>query len=97
MNKTFTVFVDDNFHYMDESKRYKLGEFETVDKAVGECKRIVDEFLLANYGPGATAEGLFANYTSFGEDPFIVPRDETAPFSAWDYARQRCSELCGNG
>ena len=25
-----TVYVDDNFHYMDESERYKLGEFEDL-------------------------------------------------------------------
>ena len=45
MAKTYTVFVDDNFHYMDESERYKLGEFADCASAVAACKQIVDEFL----------------------------------------------------
>ena len=44
MAKTYTVFVDDNFHYMDESERYKLGEFPDCASAVAACKQIVDEF-----------------------------------------------------
>jgi hypothetical protein len=28
MEKPYTVYVDDNFHYMDESERYKLGDFD---------------------------------------------------------------------
>jgi hypothetical protein len=27
----YRVMVDDNFHYMDESERYTLGEFKTLD------------------------------------------------------------------
>lgn len=45
--------------------------------------------------PGRTAEELFDAYTMMGEDPFIV---QTGPngitFSAWDYAEQRCKEIC---
>jgi hypothetical protein len=45
--------------------------------------------------PGMSAEALFRAYTMFGEDPVI---DALGPdgkrFSAWDYARQRCGELC---
>jgi len=40
----YTVFVDDNFHYMDESERYKLGDFPDCASAVAACKKIVDEF-----------------------------------------------------
>ena len=39
MAKLYTVFVDDNFHYMDESERYKLGEFVDCASAVAACKR----------------------------------------------------------
>ena len=28
---TYKVFVDDNFHYMDESERYALGEYATLE------------------------------------------------------------------
>ena len=45
MAKPYTVFVDDNFHYMDESERYKLGEFADCASAMAACKQIVDEFL----------------------------------------------------
>ena len=38
---------------------------------------------------------LWNSDVSFGEDPFILSMD--APevrFSAWDYARERCSVIC---
>ena len=93
----YKVLVDDNFHFMDESERYELGEFESLDAAIEASKRIVDEFLLSGYQPGMTAQELYQAYTGFGEDPFIVsPSTEQTeiPFSAWDYARQRCAEMC---
>jgi hypothetical protein len=42
-----------------------------------------------------SAEELWDSYKSFGEDPFIQSVD-VAPvrFSAWDYARGRCADLC---
>ena len=46
--------------------------------------------------PGIDADALFRLYTTFGEDPTI---DAAGPngerFSAWDYARKRCREMCG--
>jgi hypothetical protein len=93
----YKVFVDDNFHYMDESERYELGEFPTLDAAIEASKKIVDEYLLAAYQPGMTAQALFGSYTSFGADPYIVamPSKETEVlFPAWDYAKRRCDELC---
>ncbi len=91
----YRVLVDDNFHYQDESERYELGTFATLDEAIAACRRIVDEDLAAQLKPGMTAEELYRHYTMFDRDPFIVvPGGEPAvPFSAWDYARKRCSEL----
>jgi len=91
----FRVLVDDNFHYQDESERYELGTFATLDEAVAACRRIVDEDLAAQLKPGMTAEELYRLYTMFDRDPFIVvPGGEPAvQFSAWDYARKRCDEL----
>jgi hypothetical protein len=89
----YKVLVDDNFHYMDESERCSSGEFETYADAVRHCQRIVDAFLQHNYRPGMAAEELYKQYTSFGDDPFIVPPAEPR-FSAWAYAKQRCQELC---
>src|SRR5512139_1143390 len=50
--RKYEVFVDDNFHYMDESERYKLGTFKTCEEATAVCKRIVDEFLEQGYEEG---------------------------------------------
>lgn len=94
---TCTVFVDDNFHYMDDSERYELGEFLTIAAAIEAARRIVDEHLLAAHRPGMTAEASYQGYTSFGEDPFIVAmpaEDGEILFSAWDYEKRRCDELC---
>jgi len=46
---TYQVFVDDNFHFMDESERYNLGEFSTREEAIATCKKIVDEYLISAY------------------------------------------------
>jgi hypothetical protein len=91
---SYTVFVDDNFHYMDEDERYKLGEFATYEDAVVACEQIVDEYVLADLEPGMTARELYRRYISFGEDPWISNPGEHPHFSAWDYARARCKELC---
>ena len=56
--------------------------------------------LAAEFRKGFSPERLFDRYTSFGEDPFIVPLDASAErveFSAWNYAKERCRELCRNG
>ena len=58
MSKQYTVYVNDNARYMDESARYKLGEFADCESAIAACKRIVDEFL-DRPGPNSTAEELF--------------------------------------
>jgi hypothetical protein len=89
----YRVFVDDNYHYMDESERYELGSFTTLDAAVAACRRIVDDFLQANYTPGMRAAQLYALYTAFGEEPFVAEAGDA--FSAWRYAEQRAAELCG--
>ena len=93
----YVVHVDDNYHYMDESERYKLGEFGSCEEATAACKRIVDEFLERGYEKGMSFKELYEGYIGFGEDPFIVSDDKTCFFSAWDYAKKRCRELCEDG
>ncbi len=92
----FEVLVDDNFHYQDESERYKHGEYDTYEAAVEACKQIVDGDLLHLYKQGESAAELYYSYTSFGEDPFIRPSPSGEMFSAWNYARQRSKEICAN-
>ena len=90
----YKVFIDDNFHYMDESHRYKLGEYNTLEKAIKACKKIVDEFLHENYKSGMTIDELSAQYVLYGEDPFIIGTDENVPFRARDYASMKAKEIC---
>ena len=92
MAKTYTVFVDDNFHYMDESERYKLGEFADCASAVAACKKIVDEFFETCSLDNTDGE-IFKQYTFFGEDPWVSSTDSECKFSAWNYARERAKEL----
>lgn len=91
----YTVFVDDNFHYMDESERYKLGEFDDCASAVAACKKLVDECLQQGFTKNTTAGELQTNYSFFGEDPFIISDDPDCKFSARDYASLRIGEMCG--
>jgi hypothetical protein len=90
--KRFKVMVYDNFHVMDESERYELAEFDTLEEAISACQRHVDSDLEWLIKPTDSAEDLYKRYTGFGEDPFIVataPTDEKIAFSAWDYAKER--------
>jgi hypothetical protein len=92
---TYTVRVDDNFHYMDKDYRYTHGEYATVEDALKEAKAIVDGFLSAAYIPGMRPDDLYQSYTTFGDDPFIIG-PEDAKFSAWNYAQRRCEEICAS-
>ncbi len=92
--KKYEVYVDDNFHFMDETERYKLGEFETCQEAIAACMKMVDDFLEKGYKEGMSFKELYEGYTGFGEDPFIKTNDEKCFFSAWTYAKKRCAELC---
>ena len=67
------VFIDDNFHYQDESERVKHGVFASSEGAVATCPSIVDGYLADAFKLGMTADALFESYTMFGEDPFVVP------------------------
>ena len=92
--RPWTVYVDSNFHHMDEDERYSVGSFENYDDALSVCKKIVNEFLTT--AQAKTADELFTGYVGFGEDPWIKgsPKaPEQVRFSAREYARQRCDEL----
>ena len=93
----FEVFADDNFHYQDESERYKYREYETYEAAVKVCKQIVDGELFHMYQSSMSTTDLYISYTSFREDPFIRPSLPGESFSAWNYTKQRCGEICANG
>jgi hypothetical protein len=90
----YTVMVDDNYHYMDKDERYKHGDFTTAAEAIAAARKIVDDYLATAYEPGMNASVLYSSYTSFGDDPFIVSPGKEVEFSAWDYAKARCEEIC---
>jgi hypothetical protein len=95
LGHTYSVYVDDNFHYQDEGARYKLGDFATLDLAVAACKEVVDQYLKDEAPLDLAAAERYEQYTGFGPDPFIMTDDPASghpPFSAWTYARKRCFE-----
>ncbi|MBN1314565.1 MAG: hypothetical protein JXA42_03825 [Anaerolineales bacterium] len=93
----YTVYVDDNFHYMDESSRYKLGEFDTWDEAVKASKKIVDDYLVDALSSAHSSDELLSSYKQFGQDPFIQCDEEDKSFSSWEYVTRRCDELYKRG
>ena len=88
---SYQVFVDDNFHYMEQEHRSFLGEFETFEAAVEACKQVVHRCLEDTYKPGMSADELSALYGMYGDEPFIIggyPR-----FSAREYAREQAERI----
>jgi hypothetical protein len=91
---SYEVFVDDNFHYMDEDERYSSGVFQTYSEALRHAKQIVDKSLRDLHETGKSADDLIASYVSFGEDPWIRPTPQGMErFSARAYAPQRAHEI----
>lgn len=91
----YKVMVDDNFDFMDEDGRHCAGRFKTYEEALEVAKSIVLKSL-AN-AQGSTAEEIYDHYTSFGDDPFIMPHPWRPPadnaFSAWKFAKQEAGRI----
>jgi hypothetical protein len=79
---TYTVFTEENEHYMDRSARRWYGEYETLGEAVAAARQIVNADLESMYHPGMSAKTLFQSYTHYGTDAYVVPEDEGTHFSA---------------
>ncbi len=90
--KKYIVYVDDNYHNGDEKERYTLGEFKTRDEALAACKNKVEEYFQRIEKGKHSFTELWQGYMIYGEDPFIYNDDDKVPFSAWEYAKQRCRE-----
>ena len=90
----YQVWVDDNFHYMDEDERSSGGRYETYEEALQRAHEIVELSLDESYKPEMGAAELGFYYRSFGEDPWITPTPEgEEQFSAWTYAEARAVEF----
>jgi hypothetical protein len=87
----YQVFVDDNYHYMDESDRMLAGTYNSLDEAIEKCKEITLSSLAEFYEAGISPEKLSAQWSMFGQDPFIRGHDGPVPFSARKFIT---TELC---
>ena len=90
-DRKYSVFVDDNYHYGDESERVSHGKFHKLDDAVAACRKITRDSLRSFYEPGIAAGELIAQWALFGDDPFVRGTDGSVPFSARQYVSE---ELC---
>ena len=88
----YFVEVADNSHH--GARAYKQGSYPTYAAAVTVAREIVDGNLHGEYRPGCSADYLYGQYTIFGDDPYVYGPDYESLFSAWDYARHRCDEIC---
>ena len=91
MSKKYKVYVDDNYHYMDESERYTAGSYHSLEEALEKCKEITITSLKELCEKGITAKKLSAQWSMFGEDPFITGASGSVPFSARKFIT---AELC---
>lgn len=92
---SYQISIFTHFRYQDESPDLDQRTFETYPEAVAYCQSIVDEALARHHVPGMTDDDLFDSYTSFEDDPSIIGPPVLDPFSAWDYAEERCRQICG--
>jgi hypothetical protein len=91
---TFTVLVDDNFHFMNEDERWTAGTYGSLREALDECLQIVGQDLRQGYRADITATDLYESYTMMGDDPSISGPMKTV-FSAWNYAKELAEFLAG--
>ena len=82
MTQKYKVLIDDNYHYMGESKPLDGGAFHSLENAIERCKEITIKSLEHMYEEGISPEKLSAQWSMFGDDPFIVGGTESVPFSA---------------
>ena len=93
-DKTFTVLIDDNYHFMDEDERATGPSFATYGEAVSWCQTFLERHLEELAKPGMSAADLIAGYRSFGDDPWITPEPEGTHFSAWDFVEEIAERVC---
>ena len=91
MSEKYKIYVDDNYHYMDESDRYVADSYSSLEEAVERCKELTIKSLEDLYEDGITPENLSAQWAMFGEDPFVRGGDGSVPFSARKFIT---TELC---
>ena len=86
---TYTVSIDDNFHFMQEDERYTSGTFATAEEAKEHCKALIKAELNSYLEQGIAVDKLAFTWGAFGEDPWINP---DCGFSSRDFVERCCRE-----
>ncbi len=82
----------------------RVGEYPNNDEAMAAAKHLIDSFLFREFRDnavkGITADALYTIYTERGDRPVILRLGGTSTnisrFDALKYAKQRCTEICGD-
>lgn len=81
-----------------ESNVRRIGEYETLEKAIEAAESLIDAFLLAKFDNEMTIADLFFQYQKFGEVPFIFSDGDNTlnvgGFNHFKYAMIRCTAIC---
>ena len=98
MRVIYRVYTYDNFHMYDEDDDGAdcRGEYDTSEEALRAANKIVDNSLRWEHTQcknPADSDELYSRYISFGDSPSIRP-DTDPRFSASQYAKSRCAEIC---
>lgn len=93
----YRVYTEDNGRYHLPGVRRLHGIFHSGEEAEQACRALIDNYLLRSYSDSITARELFQQYALFGNDAFIVASRSDVNFSARQYARTRCHQICGAG
>ena len=86
---TYKVWIDDNFHFMDENERLFHGEFSSPTQAILACQKIVDADVESITKDETDPDKAYESYVCFGDDPWI----EGIDFSAFEYAKLKIQEV----
>lgn len=92
----YNLMVYENYHYGAESEAYNHGCYDTYEEAEIAAKAIINEFLEHNWSRGMNPDVLIAQYCLYGEDPVIIPEQNTVnkKFSGRDYANEIAETIC---
>ena len=86
---TYKVWIDDNFHFMNEDERVFNGEFDTPTQAIVACQKIVNANIESITEQETDPDKAYESYICFGDDPWI----EDVEFSASEYAKIKIKEV----
>ena len=77
----------------------RVGQTQTLEHAIMLTQAIIDEHLSRLRGHADSADAMYKKYQETGSVPSIFVDDEkngdVHVFDSWNYASQRCIELCG--